>query len=338
MPNSALDTLFYPFHQKMLNWPEEQHTGLFVPAEPCSELNVLSKSKFFLWRHSKIADDGIRKMDIPHPEGKLEKNTCDFAFCLPPKQKEEALYTLALAAQSLKPEGLLVAAASNDAGGKRLETYFEEMGIPVQCESKHKGRVVWGFNTHTKQDVIDRYLHGGDIREIELDGERYMTQPGLFSWDRIDAGSEMLVGCLPELKGIGADFGCGYGYLSRKVLQNNPDIETLFVIDEDYRALDMTAENVPGVIPIWHDLREPSGELPALDWIVMNPPFHAGKKLEPDLGKYFIRTAAASLKPGGMLYMVANAHLPYESIMQQYFREPKKLMEANGYKVYGDAR
>ena len=339
MPNSASDTLFYPFHQGLLNWPEERHRGLFVMAEACPDLKRLGeKCSMHLWRHSKVDDDAIRAMGIKEQKGKVEKQTCDFAFCLPPKQKEEALYFLALAAESLKPDGLLIAAAANDAGGRRLEQFFEEMGIPVQSESKHKARVVWGFKTDVKQSVINRFISEGDVREIDIDGEIFKSQPGLFSWNRKDPGSEMLVNCLPELKGTGADFGCGYGYLSRQVMNRNPDIDTLFVIDEDYRAIDLCAENVEGVVPIWHDLRVPSGELPALDWIVMNPPFHSGKSTEPDLGKYFIRPAAASLKPGGKLYMVANAHLPYESIMKQYFADPKKLMEEGGYKVYGDTR
>lgn len=336
--NKAIDTLFYPFHQGLLNWPQEQHKGMFIPAEACEELKTLSNCQMHLWRHSKAADTDIRAMNLNEPKTKLEKRTCDFALCLPPKQKEEALYMLGLAAESLKPDGLLIAAASNDAGGRRLEAFFEEMGIPVQTESKHKARVVWGFKTHARQDVIDRFMLDGDVQDIEIDGEIYRSQPGLFSWNRKDPGSEMLLNCLPELKGIGADFGCGYGYMSRQVMKNNPGIEALFVIDDDYRALDACAENVEGGQPVWHDLRAPSGEIPALDWIIMNPPFHSGKTTEPDLGKYFIRTAAASLKPGGVLYMVANAHLPYESIMKQYFAHPRKLLEQDGYKVYADTR
>jgi 16S rRNA (guanine1207-N2)-methyltransferase len=35
------------------------------------------------------------------------------------------------------------------------------------------------------------------------------------------------------------------------------------------------------------------------EWIVMNPPFHAGRASEPDIGKAFIAAASKALVPGG---------------------------------------
>ncbi|MFB2351671.1 methyltransferase, partial [Priestia megaterium] len=34
------------------------------------------------------------------------------------------------------------------------------------------------------------------------------TQPGVFSWDRIDPGTALLLARLPPQAGVGADFGC----------------------------------------------------------------------------------------------------------------------------------
>ena len=46
----------------------------------------------------------------------------------------------------------------------------------------------------------------------------FWSQPGVFSWDRIDPGSALLLVHLPALSGRGADLGCGIGVLARSVL------------------------------------------------------------------------------------------------------------------------
>ena len=55
-----------------------------------------------------------------------------------------------------------------------------------------------------------------------VDG-RFRTAPGMFSHDRIDAGSRLLAECLPETaKGAAADFGAGWGYLVGACLRKGP--------------------------------------------------------------------------------------------------------------------
>ena len=45
----------------------------------------------------------------------------------------------------------------------------------------------------------------------------------------------------------------------------------------------------------------------------MNPPFHTRPRADPALGQAMIRKAAAALRRGGRLFMVANRQLPYEA-------------------------
>ena len=82
----------------------------------------------------------------------------------------------------------------------------------------------------------------------------------------------------------------------------------------------------------WHDV---SGGLPRQDYdfVVSNPPFHEGRVENPELGVSFIRAAAASLRDGGRLLMVANAHLPYEAALVQAFAGLRTLAEREGFKV-----
>jgi 16S rRNA (guanine1207-N2)-methyltransferase len=84
---------------------------------------------------------------------------------------------------------------------------------------------------------------------------------------------------------------------------------------------------------MWEDLRRLPPDLPRLDFIVMNPPFHEGKKTLPEAGQAFIKTASQALKPNGALYMVANTHLPYEAALAQSFKNVKPLAVEKGFKV-----
>jgi len=85
---------------------------------------------------------------------------------------------------------------------------------------------------------------------------------------------------------------------------------------------------------IWADLRSAKGIPTNLDAIIMNPPFHEGKKADSDIGIAFIKTAAASLRRNGALYMVANNQLPYETALEEIFFSHELLAQGGGFKVF----
>lgn len=254
------------------------------------------------------------------------------ALLLLPKNMIEARYFMALALQGLEEGGVLVAAAANDAGGSRLVKIFEEFGLKdIDSFSKNRARVVWAKKENINEMVVAQALTEENLQPV-LDGA-FQSQPGLFSWDRADKGSEALVRELPEiLKGRGADFGCGYGWLARQVVTR---AEHLTCIDADARALAACKINLKAhsnVEYVWEDLAQ-SGK-GHYDWVVMNPPFHDGKKTDSAIGKKFIARAAQNLKPGGHLWMVANAQLPYEDDLKKLFSSTTKKFEGQGFKVY----
>ena len=65
----------------------------------------------------------------------------------------------------------------------------------------------------------------------------------------------------------------------------------------------------------------------------MNPPFHIGRKVEPDLGKTFIQKAYSILKKTGILWMVSNRHLSYEAMLSQLFTDFDEVAGDNRFKV-----
>ena len=243
----------------------------------------------------------------------------------------ERRYTLALALKALKVGGRLDAMAAKDKGGARLRKELEGFGVVVgeSAKAHHRRCVVIRPETVTG---IEEALTAGAARLVE--GLEAWSQPGVFAWDRIDAGSLLLAQTAPVLKGAGADLGCGYGALATVVLGSQA-VTSLRLIDLDRRAIDAARKNVTDARARfeWADARtlEGAGDL---DFIVTNPPFHDGGAEDRRLGQAFIQKAAGMLGKGGVLWLVANRHLPYEADLNAAFKRVTKVADAGGYKVY----
>jgi 16S rRNA (guanine1207-N2)-methyltransferase len=131
-----------------------------------------------------------------------------------------------------------------------------------------------------------------------------------------------------------ADFGCGWGFLTRHVLATCPPITKIDGIDAEHRAVEAARANIPDPRATFHWLDLINEAAPATyDAIVCNPPFHAGRAAEPALGQGFITVAARALKPGGRFYMVANRGLPYEPLLKANFASFETLADNNKFRV-----
>ena len=156
----------------------------------------------------------------------------------------------------------------------------------------------------------------------------------MFAWDRIDNGTALLADALPALKGNGIDLGCGYGALATVVLRSTA-VTNLRMVDLDRRAIDAAQQNVSDERASfeWADVRtlEADG---TLDFVVSNPPFHDGGIEDKRLGQKFIRKSAELLKKGGVAWIVANRHLPYEKDLNEVFKRVTMVADQNGFKIF----
>lgn len=262
---------------------------------------------------------------------RIDHGTWRLGQLLLTKHKEENFANIARAWALLAGGGILVCAGANDDGAASLEKHVGKAFGLAGALSKYHCRVFW--LARGDREPPDYWRELATLKPVG-DGS-WLSQPGIFSWDRIDDGSALLAHHLPDdLAGQVADFGCGWGYLSREILGRSTAVSGIHLIDAEHLAIEAARANIvdPRASFHWLDLvQEPAPA--AYDAIVCNPPFHAGRAAEPGLGQSVIAAAARALKPGGRFYMVANRGLPYEPQLKAHFASFETVADNNKFRV-----
>ena len=96
--------------------------------------------------------------------------------------------------------------------------------------------------------------------------------------------------------------------------------------------------HVPGTWVWWHK-NAPCGGAEAVGdrsftALVTNPPFHQERATTYTIAEQIVRDAAALLRRRGRLYLVANAFLKYEPVIQEAFGNVELLRQTNRFKVW----
>lgn len=341
----ALDALLHPFATGLLRWPAQGRV-LFLRGREGAALHgarptALVATQPFKPEAARLERIGIDLVD----EDAVPAGAFPLVLVLPPRQREEARALLAKACAAVAPGGIVVVAVANDEGAKSREADLKQLAGGVGVQSKYHSRVFWTAPDARIDAALQAHWRQGDaprrVSSTDVAGG-FLSRPGVFAWDRVDAASRMLACALPaRLPGRVADFGAGWGYLSMQVLARCAGVASLDLYEADARALALADENLADApvlqrnVPVhchWHDVQRGVDE--RFDAIVCNPPFHAlGRGERPDIGRAFIASAGNALKPGGALWLVANRHLPYEEALADGFASARIVAQQGGFKV-----
>jgi len=149
-------------------------------------------------------------------------------------------------------------------------------------------------------------------------GQEYelITDRGVFSYERIDKGTRVLLDVFDE-KYIGnkpeiiVDVGCGYGVISCVLADKFPSSQVIGV-DTNRRARELAAKNATrnvGQDRIKICSPEEVDDTISVDLIVSNPPVRVGKEAMHEL----IRGWTTTLNPEGQMWLVIAKNLGGDS-------------------------
>jgi len=160
----------------------------------------------------------------------------------------------------------------------------------------------------------------------------FLANNGLFSCDKIDVASIILLENIPPLTGTLLDLGCGYGPIGVVLGKKNPVHVTMS--DVNRIALEYAAKNAKrnhvNAKCVYSDGFEALSY--KHDNIVLNPPIHAGK----DVIYRLYEGAARHLNPGGALYIVIqkkHGALSTITALEDIFHECRILYKKKGVYV-----
>lgn len=245
--------------------------------------------------------------------------------CLP-RAKAEARALIAAACEVTS--GIIVIDGQKTDGADSMLKAMKARVTVQGPVSKAHGKMFW--IAAPAADYFADWIEG----PRQTDGG-FWTAPGVFSADKVDLASALLVDALPqEMRGTVVDLGAGWGFLSAHVLTREA-VGQVHLVEAGHMALECARRNVtdPRAQFHWADATQwkPSSQV---DAVVMNPPFHTGRASEPQLGQAFVATAARLLSVQGELWMVANRHLPYEAELTKRFAQVEEIGGDARFKLF----
>lgn len=181
-----------------------------------------------------------------------------------------------------------------------------------------------------------------ELRQIfAISDKPVMSKPGLFGWNKIDSGSELLAGYLPRFAEPLPknrilnllDLGCGYGYLG--LMANAVAKFAITATDNCAAAIIACKRNF--------NIHDVNGKVLAddcavtidseFDVILCNPPFHQGFQEERKLTEKFLGNTSRLLARNGRALFVVNQFVPLETLAKPFFSDARVPIRTKAFKL-----
>jgi 16S rRNA (guanine1207-N2)-methyltransferase len=284
----------------------------------------------------------LADIDLP-PE--LE-NLFDIAIIELPKGRKLAQRWLAQAFMGLKTGGILYLGGAKQQGVIPVIEDAEKLFGEAAVLGYKKGSRLVSFQKKLPEFPVEGWWHIPGIAPHTWHRFAIQTQqglfelcslPGIFSFDRLDEGTQLLLGSLPDLNNLNIlDLGCGYGAIG--LATANSGAGSVDMVDANLLAIAAAQINIES-LGLRNAQAFASDVLSArpdnkYDLVLSNPPFHTGREVDYQVATAFIEQSYGALTSGGRLYVVANRFIRYEKILEMYFHQVDLIIQTPRFQVW----
>lgn len=236
---------------------------------------------------------------------------------------------------TLPPSTPLQLVGENQGGIKRVLKVLAALGLG--CRKRDSARRCILFETRLNRVGIDPEAAWSSF---EAEGLTLASHPGVFGHGKLDAGTKLLLDRLErDLPGPGSapdvlDMGCGDGILAAWLARRGHVVTALdingFAVEATRRTLAINGlEGQVLASDVYAGIDERRFHA-----IVSNPPFHQERSIDYGPAGRLIRQAPGHLLPGGELWLVANAFLPYPNLLEATFGGFEIVADDRRFRVY----
>ena len=234
----------------------------------------------------------------------------------------------------LHPQGTLWIVGGNDEGIKSLPKRFRTLVPGIETiDIRKRCRVLRGkrpLELPPLRSSLDKWWK----KESFLDKE-WASLPGCFAKGKLDSGTELLLGVLPQCKANRRvlDYACGIGVISQQVRTHFPEV-AIDGLDFDCYAIESAKRNLPDASFFISDGWQGLPNDRRYDLIVSNPPLHRGKEEDKTALESLILESKKRLYRQGSLVMVVRRQLPIQRMLGEAFHQVELCTKNNHFWVW----
>jgi 16S rRNA (guanine1207-N2)-methyltransferase len=231
-----------------------------------------------------------------------------------------------------------------------IKSYADKIKSTIRAQGtlkKYGGCYCGEFSRLLKNTQLDDKNYA-NLKKVIIDNNKttnasaasFYSKPGVFGWNKIDKGTELLLASLKklmhnhELKPSKVlDLGCGYGWIFLNIDQYG--FENITATDNNAAAIIAAQKNAQvmktSTTTIASDCADTIED--SFDLILCNPPFHQGFQHTQTLTDKFIRACCQKAKKNGHVLLVTNEFVAFDRLAKRLFTHKKTLLKEQGFKV-----
>jgi 16S rRNA (guanine1207-N2)-methyltransferase len=256
-----------------------------------------------------------------------------------PKSKAELNFTLAMIAHCINDKTKIILVGEKKGGIQSAAKLTQN--ILSCCQKVDAARhclLFVGLFQPEKLSVAFNLQEWFKKYQITIEGVQLTiaSLPGVFSQQKLDVGTELLLSNLPnDMSGKVLDFGCGAGVISCFIGKKFSGTNLSLL---DVSALALTSAQESLALNGLSGTVFPSNSLSDVNehyhHVVSNPPFHQGVKTHYQASEDFLAGINKKLNKAGNITIVANSFLRYQPIMEAHIGNTRVITKEKGFTIY----